>query len=159
MAELWCQDLVPYRTLLPHLPLVLVSAAAYKAYDFDLLLSAGLSSKIVDGLLRVKLGYEGVAITYGLETEAVRGTLTLEEAAVQAVCAQCDMLIVEEAGTAEQALAGLCAARESGTIPTARVEQALERIHVAKRGLKPPAGKLSRRSMDRLVREFTDFAS
>ena len=45
MAELWREDLFPYRALLPRLPLILVSTAAYKAYDFDLLQSAGLSSK------------------------------------------------------------------------------------------------------------------
>ena len=159
MAELWRQDLVPYRTLLPHLPLVLVSTAAYKAYDFDLLLSAGLSSKVVEGLLRVKLGYDGVAIAYGLETEAVRGTLTFEEAAVQAVRAQCDMLLVKEAGAAGRALAALCAAWESGRLPSPRIEQALERVQLAKKGLKPPAGKLSRRSLGRLAGEFTKFTS
>ena len=159
MAELWREDLVPYRTLLPRLPLVLISTAAYKAYDFDLLQSAGLSSKVVEGLLRVKLGYDGVAFADGLETEAVRGTLTFEEAAVQAVRAQCDMLLVKEAGAAGRALAALCAAWESGRLPSPRIEQALERVQLAKKGLKPPAGKLSRRSLGRLAGEFTKFTS
>ena len=159
MAELWREDLVPFRALLPRLPLVLVSAAAYKAYDFDLLQSAGLSPKVVEGLLRVKLSYHGVAIAYGLETEAVRGTLALEEAAVQALRAGCDMLLLEEAEAAERVQAALRAARESGKLPSSRVEQALERIRPAKKGLKPPTGKLSRRSLGRLVREFTEFMS
>jgi beta-N-acetylhexosaminidase len=159
MAELWREDLVPYRALLPRLPLVVLSTAAYKAFDFDFLQSAGLSPKVVEGLLRVKLGYRGVAIACGLETEAVRGTLTLEEAAVQALRAQCDMLLLEETEAAERVQAALSAARESGKLPIPRVEQALERIRLAKKGLKPPTGKLSRRSLDRLVREFADFSS
>jgi beta-N-acetylhexosaminidase len=158
MAELWREDLVPYRALLPRLPLLLISSAAYKAYDFDLLQSAGLSAKVVEGLLRVKLGYHGVAIACGLETEAVRGTLSLEEAAVQAVRAGCDMLLLEEAAVAEHAQTALGAARESGKLPALRFEQALKRIRFAKRGLKPPAGK-PQKSLDRLAREFADFSS
>jgi beta-N-acetylhexosaminidase len=158
MAELWREDLVPYRALLLRLPLVLVSTAAYKAYDFDLLQSAGLSPRVVEGLLRVKLGYHGVAIACGLETEAVRGPLTLEEAAVQALRAGCDMLLLESAEAAERVHGALSAARESGKLPLPRVEQALERIWHAKKGLKPPTGKLSRRSLGQLVSEYTEFA-
>jgi beta-N-acetylhexosaminidase len=159
MAELWREDLVPYRALLPRLPLVLLSTAAYKAYDFDFLQAAGLSPKVVEGLLRVKLGYHGVAIACGLEREAVRGTLALEEAAVQAVRAECDMLILEGTEAAERVHGALSAARDSGKLPSSRLEQALKRIQLAKKGLKPPRGRLSRRSLDRLVREFTNFSS
>ncbi len=157
MAELWREDLVPYRALLPRLPLVLVSAAAYKAYDFDLPQSAGLSSKIVEGLLRVKLGYDGVAIACGLESEAVRGTL--EEAAVEAVGAGCDMILLDEAEAAGRVQAALSAALEAGKLPGPRVEQALKRIQHVKRGLRPALGKLSRRSLDKLIKQFTVFSS
>jgi beta-N-acetylhexosaminidase len=136
-----------------------VSTAAYKAYDFDLLQSAGLSPKVVEGLLRVKLGYNGVAVAGGMEREAVRGTLALEEAAVQALRAGCDMLLLEEAEAAERVHKALSAARESGELPTPRLEQALKRIQLAKQGLKPPHGPLSRRSLARVVKEFTDFSS
>jgi len=158
MAELWREDLVPYRALLPRLPLVLISTAAYKAYDFDLLQSAGLSSQVVEGLLRIKLGYHGVVIAHGLETEAVRGALALEEAAVQSLRAGCDMLLLEEAEAAEVAHEALSAARELGELPVPRIEQALKRIQFAKKGLKPPAGKLPRKSLDRLAGEFADFS-
>jgi beta-N-acetylhexosaminidase len=159
MAQLWREDLVPYRALLPRLPLVLLSTAAYKAYDFDFLQSAGLSPKVVEGLLRVKLGYNGVVIACGLEKEAVRGTLTLEEAAVHALLAGCDMLLLEKAEAAERVHGALSAARDSGKLPSLRLEQALKRIEPAKKGLKPPPERLPRRSLDRLVREFTDFSS
>ena len=159
MAELWREDLVPYRALLPRLPLVLISTAAYKAYDFDLLQSAGLSPKVVEGLLRIKLGYNGVAIACGLETKAVRGTLDLGEAAVQALRAGCDMLLLEEAEAAEQAQTALSAARESGKLSGPRVEQALKRIQLAKQGLKLPRGPLPGESLARLLREFKDFSN
>jgi beta-N-acetylhexosaminidase len=158
MAELWREDLLPYRALLPRLPLILVSTAAYKAYDFDWLQSAGLSPRIVEGLLRVKLGYKGVAIAHGLETEAVRGALDLGEAAVQALRAGCDMLLLQKAEAAEIVRQALSAARESGKLPCPRIEQALKRIQFAKKNLKPPGGGVSRRSLDQLVREFADFS-
>jgi beta-N-acetylhexosaminidase len=159
MAELWREDLAPYRALLPRLPLVLVSTAAYKAYDFDLPQSAGLSPRVAEGLLRVKLGYNGVAIACGLETEAVRGTLALGEAAVQALRAGCDTLLLEKAEAAAVAREALSIARESGKLPPPRLVQALKRVQLAKKSLKPPRAPLSRRSLDRLVREFTDFSS
>jgi beta-N-acetylhexosaminidase len=159
MAELWREDLVPYRALLLRLPLVLVSPATYKAYDFDLLQSAGLSPRVVEGLLRVKLGYNGVAIACGLESEAVRGTLDLGEAAVHALRAGCDVLLLEKAEAAEVVHEALREAFESGRLASPRVEQALKRIQLAKKGLKPPSGRLSRGSLDRVVREFTDFSS
>jgi beta-N-acetylhexosaminidase len=158
MAELWREDLVPYRALLLRLPLVLVSPAAYKAFDFDLLQSAGLSPRVVEGLLRVKLGYNGVAIACGLESEAVRGTLPLGEAAVHALRAGCDMLLMEKAEAAEVVHQALREACESGRLASPRVEQALKRIQLAKKGLKPPGGRLSRGSLDRLVKEFKDFS-
>jgi beta-N-acetylhexosaminidase len=159
MAELWREDLVPYRALLPRLPLVLVSIAAYKAFDFDLLQSAGLSPRVVEGLLRVKLGYNGVAIACGLESEAVRGTLQLGEAAVHALRAGCDALLLEKAEAAEVVHQALREACESGRLANPRVEQALKRIQLAKKGLKPPSGRLSGRSLDRVVREFAEFSS
>jgi beta-N-acetylhexosaminidase len=113
----------------------------------------------VEGLLRVKLGYNGVAIACGVETEAVRGTLALEEAAVHALLAGCDMLLLEKAEAAERVHGALTAARDSGKLPSPRVEQALKRMQLAKKGMKPPHGRLSRRSLDRVVREFTDFSS
>jgi beta-N-acetylhexosaminidase len=159
MAQLWCEDLVPYRALLPRLPFVLVSTASYKAYDFDFLQCAGLSPKVVEGLLRIKLSYDGIAIAYGLEMKAVRGTLTLEEAAVQALGAGCDMLILEGTAAAERVPAALRTARESGKLPSPRVEQALERIQLAKQGLRPPVGSRPNRSLDRIAKEFIDFSS
>jgi len=158
MAELWREDLVPFRALLPRLPLVLLSTAAYKAYDFNLPQSAALSPRIVEGLLRVKLGYDGVAIACGLETEAVRGTLDLGEATVQALRAGCDALILEKAETMDVAHRALSAAAESGKLSRPRIEQALKRIQLAKKTLKPPNGRILKRSLRQLVREFANFA-
>ena len=158
MAQLWREDLVPFRQLLPQLPTVLVSQATYKAYDFDLPCSAGLSAKIVEGLLRVRLCYRGLAIAEKIEMEAVRGTLDLAEAAAKSVNAGCDLLLVRGEKNAESVLAGLKKGVESGKLPAARLHQALNRIRNAKKGLALPDGRVSARAFDQLTSRFENFA-
>lgn len=62
MAELWREDLLPFRELLPRLPFIKLSNASYKAYDFDAPQPASVSSQVIHDLLRVKLGYPGLAV-------------------------------------------------------------------------------------------------
>ena len=158
MAELWREDLVPYRELLPQLPLVMVGHGAYKAYDFDSPRPATLSANIVEGLLRVKLGYQGVAVADNLEAEVSRRALELGEAAVRSANAGCDLLVVGGRGESlEAVLAALKKGIEFGKLSTARVAQALERIRVAKKGLASPGEKISAKDFDELAREFENF--
>lgn len=155
MVELWRSDLVPYRELLPQLPLVMMSTAAYKAYDFDYPRSAVLSAQIVEGLLRAKLGYRGVVVAPQLESQHVRGMLDLSSAAVQSVNAGCDLLVVER----EESWLAMRQARESGKLPDQRLEQALGRIRAAKKGLPQPGGQPSKIAWERLMRRFEGLAS
>ncbi|MGD1158148.1 MAG: glycoside hydrolase family 3 N-terminal domain-containing protein [Terriglobia bacterium] len=155
MAELWRSDLVPYRELLPQLPLVMMSTAAYKAYDFDYPRSAVLSAHIVERLLRAKLGYRGVVVAPQLESQDVRGVLDLSSAAVQSVNAGCDLLVVER----EESWLAMRQALESGKLPDQRLEQALGRIRAAKKGLAQPGGQPSRIAWKRLMRRFEEFNS
>jgi hypothetical protein len=68
------------------------------------------------------------------------------------------MLLLEEAEGAEVAHEALSAARESGKLHSARAEQALKRIQLAKQGLKLPRGPRPKGSLDRIVKEFIDFS-
>lgn len=157
MAALWREDLLPYRALLPQLPMVLVSGAAYKAYNFDHPRAASLSPQVVEGLLRAKLGYRGLALAYELETEEVRGTLDLGEAAIQALSAGCDLLVLGEEASCEVVRRALRAGLESGKLSRLRVEQALERVRGAKQGLEPPPGAVSRRAWEKLAGHIESF--
>ena len=159
MAELWREDLVPYRELLPQLPLVMVGHAAYKAYDFDLPRPAMLSANVVEGLLRVKLGYRGVRVAGHLDRKEVCAGLEPGEAAVRSFNAGCDLLLVgsEEKSVAE-CVARLKQAVDSGRIPAWRLEQALERIRGAKKGLARPGDKVLRSACSKLARQFEDFS-
>lgn len=158
MAALWREDLLPFRELLPQLPMVLVSAAAYKAYDFDFLRAASISSGVVEGLLRVKLGYRGLAVAYNLEDENVRGALALGEAALQSINAGCDLIVVDEGKSFETASQALHAGVETGKLAAPRLGESLERIDAARKALAPPKAKILKKAWDDLARRFQTFA-
>jgi len=158
MAALWREDLLPFRQLLPHLPMVLISPAAYKAYNFDQPRPACLSALVVDGLLRVKLGYRGLALAYDLESDAVRGRLDRRETAIQSLNAGCDMLILDEGRPFEEVRRALEAGLTSGKLFRQRVEQSLERIQAVKKRLTRPPGRITKRTLEQVVRRFESFS-
>lgn len=58
---------------------------------------ATVSSPVVTGLLREELGYDGIVLTDDLQMQAVLQSYPLEEAAVRAIAAGADMLILSNA--------------------------------------------------------------
>jgi len=159
MAALWREDLVPYRELLPELPMVLVSNAAYKAYDFDPPRPACLSPRVVDGLLRAKLGYRGLALAYDLEAERVRGVLDMGDAAGHAVNAGCDMLLVENGDSGQAMQRAIEEALGSSAISRERLEQSLARIGAVKKGWTPLKGPFPKKAWHKLVGRIEEFNS
>jgi beta-glucosidase-like glycosyl hydrolase len=157
MADLWAYDLIPYREMLPHVPLVLMSTAAYKAYDFDRPCSAVLSARVVEGLLRIKMGYQGVVIAPGLEEQRVCGVLDLGSAAAKAIDAGCDLLLVDEESSWQAMRQGLERARESDELLSEKLDKARDRIESTKRRLSPPPGQLDKSAWDRLCRRIEAF--
>lgn len=159
MAALWREDLVPYRTLRDEVPLIQVSHAAYKAYDYEFLRSAPLSPGVVEGLLRVKVGYRGVALADVSAVSRVSG-IEAGEASVQSLAAGCDLVLVsDEERTLEEVKDSLASALESGRLSPERVEQALARVRNAKKGLSPLRKQPTDRDLARLERDFRNFAS
>jgi beta-N-acetylhexosaminidase len=95
---------------------------------------ATLSPRIVRGMLREELGFGGVIVGDDLEMKAVAAQYTVPDAAVQAIAAGCDGLLICS-GTPEvqgQTLEALVHAVEDGRIPFTRVEDALARNRRAK---------------------------
>ena len=102
---------------------------------------ATLSPRIVTGLLREELGFEGVILSDDLEMEALAHTHTAAEAAVQAIAAGCDGVLVCRARVQDRSrdvevlaevLEALVHAVEEGRISYARLEDALSRQRRAK---------------------------
>jgi beta-N-acetylhexosaminidase len=120
------EDLSPYKPLIArHIPLIMVGVAAYPNLDPSGT-PAALSHTIITGLLRQRLGYDGVVITDDLESPT--GTTTAK-AAVGADVAGADIILISstEAGgiTAYNALLG---AAHDGELPRARIRAAYGRI-------------------------------
>ena len=118
---------------------------------------ATLSRRIVYGLLREELGFDGVILSDDLEMEALARTYTAPEAAVQAIAAGCDGVLVCRARVEDRShdievqagvLEALVHAVEGGRIPYTRVEDALSRHRRAKERFlaDPGRGFTSRRT-------------
>jgi beta-N-acetylhexosaminidase len=95
---------------------------------------ATLSRRIVHDLLRDELGFEGVILSDDLEMKAIAATHAVPDAAVQAIAAGCDGLLICAGHIDVQvaALEALVHAVEDGRIPYKRLEDALTRHRRAK---------------------------
>ncbi|MGH2986628.1 MAG: glycoside hydrolase family 3 N-terminal domain-containing protein, partial [Solirubrobacterales bacterium] len=89
--SLAARDLVPFdAAFAERVPAVVLSLAIYTAHDP--VTPGALAEPVATGLLRDRLGFEGVAITADLGAGAVRAGHTVDEAAVEALAAGADLL-------------------------------------------------------------------
>lgn len=95
---------------------------------------ATLSPKIVQALLRDQLGYEGVILSDDLEMKAVSAKYDVPDAAVEAIVAGCDAVLVCSGDVELQGrtLEALIKAVESGRISSKRFDDAAVRLRRAK---------------------------
>jgi len=107
-------------------PMVMVGHLLYPAIDPNR--PASLSPEVI-GTLREELGFEGVVLTDDLAMAGATGDGTVARAAVRAVGAGADLLIISSPPQ-EQADAydAVVEAVESGEIPRERVEASVERV-------------------------------
>jgi beta-N-acetylhexosaminidase len=109
---------------------------------------ATLNPRVLEGLLRRELGFDGLVLTDELEMEAIVQRYGVGRAAVLAVKAGADMVLVPwRHEKQEEVYEALLAAARSGELPAGRLEQAVRRILVAKlrRGLFQPPPLLEER--------------
>lgn len=113
-------------------PAVMVAHILMTQLDPDY--PASLSPAVVTGLLREELGFEGVVCTDDLTMGAICNTYGLGEAAVLAVEAGCDLLLVCGNMTdLDQARDALLSAVEDGRISQARLDESVYRLLALKR--------------------------
>jgi beta-N-acetylhexosaminidase len=95
---------------------------------------ATLSPRIVQGMLREELGYQGVILSDDLEMKAIARTIPVPDAAVRAIAAGCDALLICSGDVDLQAAAleALVRAVEDGRLPYKRLEDAQLRLRRAK---------------------------
>jgi beta-N-acetylhexosaminidase len=105
---------------------------------------ATLSRKIITGLLRKKLGFEGLVITDDLEMGAVAGGAGVPGGAVAAFDAGADILLVcKSFDTILESIDAVRRAVIRGSIPPSRLRESTERIHRAKDALPATPGPVS----------------
>jgi beta-N-acetylhexosaminidase len=110
---------------------------------------ATLSPQIVDGLLKQKLGYQGLVLSDDLEMKAISGRYGHSDATVQAIAAGCDAVLMCAPKPEEQmaALEAVIYAVEEGRIPIKRIEDAMTRHRrVKERFLAPRRGRQADRA-------------
>jgi beta-N-acetylhexosaminidase len=97
--------------------------------SLDQELPATLSRRIVTDVLKGQLGFEGLVISDDLGMNAVSNTWPLAESMVMALQAGCDAVLLCNSTLEEQvgALEAVIHAVERGTLPQARVDDALTR--------------------------------
>lgn len=86
-----------------------------------------MSEAVVTDILRQELGYEGVIITDSMSLKAISEYHGADEAAVMALRAGCDMILMPE--DFELAYNGVLEAVQSGVISEERINDSLRRIY------------------------------
>lgn len=122
-------------------PVVMVAHVAVPALEADPMTPATLSRAVVTGLLRERMGFQGVVVTDALEMAGAASRGSYGEVAVRAIEAGCDLLLYSklEPGP-EEALAALRDALRSGRLSAERVALSMERIGKLRAGsaARPP---------------------
>jgi len=118
-------DLPPFEAAIEAgVPIVMVGHLVYPAIDPHN--PASLSRDAIS-MLRRDLGFDGVVVTDDLAMAGAKSEGTLTEAAVEAVEAGADLLVISSPQQAD-AYDAVVAAVESGEIPRSRIEKSVERL-------------------------------
>jgi beta-N-acetylhexosaminidase len=94
---LWNRELLPYRTLIQHdvLPAIMTAHSLYPAVDTEEV--ATLSEKILKGVLRDKMGFEGVITTDAIGMGGITLKYDVVTACLKALQAGADMVLLRMA--------------------------------------------------------------
>jgi beta-N-acetylhexosaminidase len=127
-------DLEPFRAAIgAGVPAVMVAHALYPAYDGAWI--ASQSKPVVTDLLRGELGFEGVAATDSMEADAVLSRSDVDAAAVYAIYAGCDLLVLTGRGSHLPVRERLLEEARRSPEFRARVAESAERVLALKRSL------------------------
>ena len=130
--ELLTSELIPFQSAIEGregegVPAVMVAHILMTAIDPDH--PASLSQAVVTGLLREQLGFDGVVFTDDLTMGAITENYGLDEAAVLALEAGCDVLLVcHNEGDLALARQAVLDAVVSGRLTEERIDQSVYRI-------------------------------
>jgi beta-N-acetylhexosaminidase len=127
--QLLQEDVAPFAALFGQVDMIMMSHAHYPGLGDEKPVPASLSSRVIDGLLRKKLGYKGLVVTDDLTMGAVTAVGLTPDLFLRAFEAGNDLLLFSQTTPLlEQAFKTiLIAARGSATLRK-RVDESVERI-------------------------------
>jgi len=133
--ELEAVDLLPFRAAIASgVPAVMTTHITFPAIDADL--PATFSPKMIDGLLRRELGFDGVVVSDDLEMAGSAESFSLFEGALHALRAGADIFIVSGMLLPERDLEALLKdlgrALTEGVLEEAKVREASRRVRSMK---------------------------
>jgi len=107
-----------------------------------------MSETMIQGILRNRLGFEGLVISDGLERKAIKEYFGTASGAKNAIKAGVDLVLISHtAGLAAEAAREIERAVESGEIPISRIDDAVERILAYKRRYAVPNAASGKKSL------------
>ncbi|HEU4982400.1 MAG TPA: beta-N-acetylhexosaminidase [Acidobacteriaceae bacterium] len=125
--QLWAEDLVPFRALVPRLPLMMVSHAAYPQTRDSA--PASVSRFWISTVLKKRIGYQGLVISDDMEMGGILTQMPIEDAAVKAVLAGTDLIeICRDPSLVIRAYEALLAEAERSAAFRRRVESSCQRV-------------------------------
>jgi beta-N-acetylhexosaminidase len=137
LAELEAVELKPFAELIRRglARVICTNHCYYPALEPQRKIPATLSRTIVTGLLREKLGYQGVIISDSLTMRPIKDNYGIEEAAIETVRAGHDLILQDYNSDPKITIDALARAVRQGRIPPAQVEQSVLRVWKLKQEL------------------------
>ncbi len=121
------KHLIPFKACIDAgIPAIMSAHTIYPCIDGEN--AATLSKKMLTGLLREELGFEGVVTTDAMEMGSILQLGPLEDSVLKSVLAGADLVLFrEEAGAIDRLIERLIRAAETGELPTERLDEAVTR--------------------------------
>ena len=133
--EILAEDVVPFNDLSAHLDLIMVSHGHYPSLGDIRPLPASLSHRVIDGILRETVGFEGVVMTDDLTMGAVTSTGLTAKTFLRAIQAGNDIVLFSQTTPLlEEAFEFIVASARADAKLRNRVDRSVERIlHLKKK--------------------------
>jgi beta-N-acetylhexosaminidase len=127
-------ELVPFKQCIKEGADTIMSAHVYfPAIEKQVGVPATMSKSVITGLLREKLGFEGVVTTDCMEMKAIADTIGTAQGAVEAIKAGVDLIMVSHLPNLQkEAIEAIATAVENGEISVDEIDAALERVQKLK---------------------------
>ncbi len=133
VTDTWSEyELEPYKLLIAKGELDVIMSAHIFNSNLDDKYPATLSENTINGLLRGKLGFDGVVITDDMSMGAITENFGLEDALIKSLNAGCDILLFANTAVYDEEIADKAIEIIKANITEERIEESYQRIRKLK---------------------------